>query len=138
MNIELFKQAVDKVRAHPEEWDQEWFERAENPCGTACCIAGHVVEISNVVPTVKTEDIDYSWATEYQHFSEAFDGSVPGLARRLLGITVEQARWLFDWKRTLRDFDAVITSGVVPDFDQEENALLEKRLAEQRDMDDGG
>ena len=37
MNKEPAYRALDYIKSHPEKWDQD------NYCGTACCIAGHVV-----------------------------------------------------------------------------------------------
>ena len=72
----LLATAVNHILAHPETWDQqEWH------CGTKHCIAGHCELLATGKETRYTSDI----------------------AQELLGITVAEADWLFDARRTLRE-----------------------------------
>lgn len=135
MNTELFGKALERIKANPRDWAQEFFDRSENPCGAACCIAGHVVELSNVIPTVLMMDVGGAiWA--WDPGSAEFEGTVPRIAQRLLEITDGQARWLFDHKRTLEDFERALRHG--PDeFDEEEDERLEEELTAAEEDEDG-
>jgi hypothetical protein len=92
-NLDLLDAVMDHIDQHPEEWNQgAWF------CGTAACFAGHSVLMNG-------------WGVVYDWGMVEKDGERAGverLARRLLGLTDEQADRLFDPGNTLDDLHSMV------------------------------
>lgn len=85
MNVERYKQVLAHIKAHPEEWDQENWE------GVPCCFAGHA-----------------------QRFSEAAGNRACFTTRQVakwwLKVSSNDADWLFNRERTIKDFEQFLAS----------------------------
>ena len=79
MNIELLKRAVNHIIEHPESWDQN---RWHSACNTKHCMAGLGQFLGGLTMSSATAEQD---------------------GRRVYGLTREDADWLFDGSRGLRD-----------------------------------
>lgn len=99
MNTSLLRRAVDHIKAHPEDWDQERFLPWPTSCGTRYCIAGHIVVLSGEFSGEFPAWLVNGWSRE---------DSVCQVARNLLGISNREAVRLFDASRTIADFELVI------------------------------
>ncbi len=102
--------AIVKEGALPNESDSRW---KEVECGTALCVAGHAANLSGYHPGAEKktdhntgeEYYELNWTyvfdTPYAHLqgnnTEANEASV--VARRELGVSTREARWLFDSTR---------------------------------------
>lgn len=83
-NLPLLRKVLDHIDAHPDEWDQRWWEQQQDPvritfyklpktCGTTRCVAGWV-----------------------QHFETgSVDDDVEEYAQEALGLTTFEAMTLF-------------------------------------------
>lgn len=78
MNVENFKKVLAQIEAHPETWDQTHWH-----CGTKHCFAGHAQNLARGI---------------------VWTGRTFGDARNYLGLTDNEAGYLFNIWRTLRDF----------------------------------
>lgn len=120
MNKERFNAALAAIQAEPETWEQgSWCPEMtqfmiKNPerfgvfptCDTACCIAGHVVAQAGV---------EYARAAYASNNWNDVDPSnrIPDIAQELLGLTEDEAEWLFDSERSLSEFVKVRELGSV-------------------------
>ena len=50
MNSELLRKIADRIERYPDSYDQNTYGRAEEGCGTVCCIAGHTLIESGYIP----------------------------------------------------------------------------------------
>ena len=108
MILENFKRVLAQIEAQPETWDQmNWHTPAkESPCGTAHCFAGLAEIFATGINPAKMNRIEPEKASLTTRRAIAY-----------LGITPDQARWLFDAARTLDDFRQVAETGVCPEED---------------------
>lgn len=86
------------------DWDQSvWHTNvlAEDGtrCGTAYCFAGWTVELSDRAQWIDPTDLMV--VVELEDATKPLETTVPVAARRLLGLTTEQANLLFDADNTL-------------------------------------
>jgi hypothetical protein len=89
VNIERLKTIVNHIKAHPETWDQSaWI------CETAYCLAGHAAVDAGYE---RGDDDNLDIAVK-----------VPFKAEKYLDLNKREARYLFDYERTIEDFDAFI------------------------------
>lgn len=84
MKIAIYQKALRHIEAHPELWNQE------NWCGTACCIAGHIV---------KNEGYN----------AESLGGHTPYIVTMLLKIETKEAAYIFSPLNTLEDLQEIET-----------------------------
>lgn len=77
-NLPLLRKILDHIDAHPEEWSQaNWFTPTE--CGTAFCVAGHAVAMTEGVIGIG------GW------MEPASGEGWQAAGRRALGLTAEEA-----------------------------------------------
>ncbi len=89
-----------RLAGERSEWDQtDWIKVTS--CGTSCCIAGRVVLTNGWKPI--DSGSSGMIANEYGVFREVDD-----VARELLGITHEEAYYLFLAENTLADVEEII------------------------------
>lgn len=105
LNKALLRKVRNKILRVPEAYDQHhWGKRAPTPCGTRACIAGHaLIESGFCTPLElnKTRRTDPKTGE-----ADWFD--VQEEARRLLGLSQDQASALFDpdgdnWKEPFEE-----------------------------------
>jgi len=92
LNKAMFKKVITRLRRlrHEKHYDQDtWAEKTK--CGTAACIAGHVVMLSNEYKAVLAEDNYYDCYTRDGKLSSFFTAG-----KRLLGLTDRQSGIVFD------------------------------------------
>lgn len=103
-DIELLDQALawaehSENQAGVPRWDQSTYLR-KTECGTACCIAGWVALHEGAQPILDSDgDPDSLMVTD----SDGHRQDIPVLARKALGLTYEQAGFLFWGDNTLED-----------------------------------
>jgi hypothetical protein len=91
MNHENLKRVIDHITANPETWNQDTFH---SYCGTKHCIAGHAQIMSGIpAPPRWTASVAANW----------------------LGITTEQAEYLFGHERTWDEILAFQQHGLPKD-----------------------
>lgn len=94
VNVALLREALAHITDHPERWDQAvWLQRW--PCGTAGCLAGHVVLLSPYADPFwegVTPNYDSAWRATLR--GEVLD--VDLVAQELLGIDRWDRERLFD------------------------------------------
>lgn len=83
MNKKLFNKVLDRIQLDPAGWDQSVYD-GHNGTNKVHCFGGWVVILDGQIITSSTDT-----------FNEAM---------RLLEITYNQAHWLFDTPRTIKDF----------------------------------
>lgn len=94
IDVDLLRDRLEYVTAHPEEHDQGWWG-VKRGCGTAYCIAGHVV-IARGYELEWGEMSDIGPDGEY--YAEIVRGtyhSISYIAQRELGLNAAQAVALF-------------------------------------------
>jgi hypothetical protein len=114
-NVPLLRKIREHIEAHPEEWDQgDW--RSNTACGTAYCFAGRAAHLDGaewlsadepacLVPDSGDlpDDLYYTCGTgKYM--------PVPARARRILGLTQDEARSLFNAPTVLSVVDDQLTA----------------------------
>ena len=129
-NAPLLLKTLAYIETHPEEWDQTvWF------CGSAACFAGHAVlldggKVSNDRWLLPREDDPPAdrW--------DARDGEVyvELRARRILGLTEEQAERLFASYNTLDELRAQVFR-LVGDIDKLSELIERLAVAAAEDED---
>lgn len=94
MNVENMRLVLQRLRSVPDEHftmsyyfrrDKHWapaVHASRWTCGTAACVAGHTIALL----ADESLFIDADWRTQVDVHEEA---------RKLLGLTVEEAEWLF-------------------------------------------
>lgn len=88
-DIARLRRVLAKIDAEPETWDQSRFA-VKTECGTACCIAGHIVLDSG-----GKLDLPGYMVGQDSPFTD--DGhSISRLAQTLVGITDKESNSLFD------------------------------------------
>lgn len=89
-------------------------------CGTACCVAGHAVTIAGAVwlddETLLADDGDDRWSLQEHTWVEETEDYVKGVdvstrAERILGLTHDEARALFEGSNTVENIREV--AGIV-------------------------
>lgn len=111
INWPLLDKVLDHIRAHPEQHVQRIFR-----CETGMCVAGWAAELSGrewAYPAGLTEAASlmlaepgdpFVWATaDDRRVVECFE-----VARELLGLTDEEAYWLFEAGNTLSDIERIV------------------------------
>jgi hypothetical protein len=105
---ELAQKVLDQITAHPELHTQLYFARKRNPCDTAMCVAGWAVQLDDpaavpvfspgfIIPTAMSEvQLGNGDVVDYAHAGQ-----------NALGITSDEAEYLFDEDRTT---DEVVTA----------------------------
>jgi hypothetical protein len=99
VNEDLLRRVLTYITEHPDEHDQAvWAARRD--CGTACCVAGHVVVMSGY-------ELDWSFDDEVTCDVVGLDDTIGTLAARLLNLTgaddADTASFLFAALNTLDD-----------------------------------
>jgi hypothetical protein len=84
MNHANFKTVLDHIKAYPDTWRQSDYWNSTLHCG--CFLA---------------------WA-------RMLSGSDYGGGYRWLELTQREHSWIYDYRRTLADFDAFLTHGGIP------------------------
>jgi len=124
----------ERIAAHPERLDQGWWVRVANPprhvprferedawtCGTTACAAGHSIILAGWRPVLE-DTADGLIAGRCYNVQPADNPSdivvyrkIQEVAREWLGLTTEQAKYLFDGRGTyvsvLAMLDALIAA----------------------------
>lgn len=121
VNKGLLKNTLDLIKLKPAEHDQaQWVTTAENStCGTTMCFAGHAAVLSGAaeIPDPKKHLID-NWYVgndgkylnyfDRQYMSSADATPVAKVAQRELGLTDEQADYLFGPDLDVEDLDDAV------------------------------
>jgi len=117
INVQLLDQTLAHIETHPREWDQATWR-----CGTTYCFAGRAVVIAGSRWVKRSDRYDYeseflladdddrAWAATASGLSCDANETihVADRARRLLGLTEEQADDLFAGPNTLDDLRAMV------------------------------
>lgn len=110
-NDELLARTLRHIIENPREWDQEsWAHRWEDEdklgrdvCGTAYCFAGTAVVLTGH-PIL--------WEGDHAFSDLVVDGDgveeVPGVARRELGLSADDAEWLFHPENSLTNLCDIV------------------------------
>lgn len=106
MNSKLLMAAFNQIVKDPKHWNQKMFaSRADNECGTAFCLAGHVLILMgygiqpNPRRMTRDDGDDFDFTRPYSHHIVEY----PLVdARKLTGLSEEQAMNLFirSWEIT--------------------------------------
>jgi hypothetical protein len=107
LNIPLLTKVLDHITANPLEWGQGVWA-TETECGTAACVAGWAVIMSG--HTLEFEDM-HMWdrltgrrLNTGPSARRTTDGEpIADVARRELGLNVDQSKYLFADHRDLDD-----------------------------------
>lgn len=130
-NVELARQTLEYIEAHPELWDQgNWARKTE--CGTAFCFAGHAVALAD--PTA-----EFDWFGALGEYAEAravrlADGqlqSIRVLAHKLLRLNTYSCDVLFEGTNTLEHLQEYVRQLSDPLFTSEDDLVCVNLHAEQ-------
>lgn len=93
LNIELFKKIREKIATTPDAYDQETYGRRNDyaPCGTAACIAGWACVLGEAEPLETVRSLHERYVSGDKEIVKR----IPSTAKRLLGLTQEEADVLF-------------------------------------------
>jgi hypothetical protein len=104
VNKDLLRETLAYIEVHPEEWDQrQWI------CGTSACFAGRACLLSGAQPcdwggkVVQPNDEEETGLVVAQDSDSTRAIGVGEMARRLLGLTDDQADRLFHLDNDLED-----------------------------------
>jgi len=118
INFELLAKAVQAIKDNPNHWNQDHWH-----CGTSHCLAGfiHLIETFKEKPLSETLRQMLHDLYPDTDLKEPIGGSIKGkcteeFARERLSITNDQAKWLFSYLRTIRDFEICLEVKFVPSF----------------------
>lgn len=102
-NVALLRQTLEYIKAHPQEWDQEFYR-----CETGMCFAGWAATLAGGVwaGPGDTEMV----AEPDDPADRTFDGRihVADRAERLLGLNAEQVEDLFTPDNDLDDLECYV------------------------------
>lgn len=97
IDVPLLRKELEFITAHPEHWNQDvWLEK-HTECGTVGCLAGNtLLHTDNVTcySNVRSRDVFYEPLGEWSWTWEA---------KKVLGLTIQQADKLFYEHNTLYD-----------------------------------
>jgi len=100
MNKTHFKKILNKIKADPDNWNQETWH-----CGTKHCIAGHAqIEMGRFDTDSQLEDTLENSETRAHAFYKN-ENTVKNDAREYLQMSYNHSKWLFSGIRTIEDFD---------------------------------
>lgn len=115
-NVDLLRLTLKHIEMAPCTWDQEHWRR-KAPCGTVMCFAGWACTLAggrwyaaadahlrDVLIAEQGDEEDYE--TTDVNGDEVV--SAADRARRVLGLTWEQANWLFVETNTLPDLHRIV------------------------------
>lgn len=105
VDIARLDRALAYIEAHPDEHNQRTWLKAAS-CGTAACLAGHVVmqEHPDGRPSPRGAYLsEGAWAYDFWELFDGTDIPVSHEAARLLGLDEEQADSLFNGSNTVDD-----------------------------------
>jgi hypothetical protein len=98
-NLDPLRRVLKKIDKEPGKWRQDRFG-FKTKCGTAYCVAGHVVAMSKLAMDW-IEDLDCAGAKEACKLK---DGRyIHDVAQELLGLTEDEAGWLFSAVNSRQD-----------------------------------
>jgi hypothetical protein len=104
-NLNLIREVLSVIKENPERWNQSIWMSSPEPkftCGTAMCVAGHAVSIS---------DLDIKWV--YSRWDKEYRGTledgrmIAKVAQELLGLTENEANTLFDANNTFAELKTI-------------------------------
>ncbi len=96
MNATNFNAVLDQIKAHPEKWGQNSYH-----CGTKHCFAGWAQILAGKYdPEVWRGRVCTASMEEYEALHDT--------AEEFLGISVNEACYLFSPDRTIEDFEAFL------------------------------
>lgn len=90
LNIPLFRKIHAQIESFPESHNQGSWE-----CGTSRCVAGWAVHLTTGQPVYATIGLHSATRKLVEELDVRDTGSIPAVARRLLGITADEAGRLF-------------------------------------------
>ena len=110
VNKKLLRKVLRYIKTHPKEWDQDiWGEK--KPCGTAFCFAGHALAMAGAKLRWSKPDED-GWqeldAVRFPH--RAYETNISRAAQRVLGLTGDQAGYLFGGSNTLKEIESIVSN----------------------------
>jgi hypothetical protein len=106
VNVPLLRKAIEWAEAEHARVDGQWYQatwRRESECGTSYCIGGYAAQVSGAVWSafpaflVAEPEDDPEWVTPDGYIE------VDNRARRLLGLTFNEADDLFNAGNTIVD-----------------------------------
>jgi hypothetical protein len=101
VNEKLLRRVVERIRARPEEWDQDSYE-GNTGCRTTRCVAGWAIALTHP-DKMSIYNVTYaermttlrSMGIEWKGSSEDIESMSHDYARLLLGLTDRQASTIF-------------------------------------------
>lgn len=91
----LAKNTLEMIAGRRDRtWDQDVWYDIDEECGTVCCVAGDAVLQTGLKIIADNANITFA------HIVDGVKLRVPCVARALLGLSLDQADWLFDADRT--------------------------------------
>ena len=126
-NAELLDAVIEQISKDKKHWDQgSWRDEpisADQPdlvtergkkvlpitCGTSFCFAGWAVQIGSETKP-KWANTYALWANSHDNLADIENGTITASdrARRLLGLTIEQAGALFSGSNSLREIKTYV------------------------------
>lgn len=101
-NVALLKQTLAYIEAHPEEWNQEVYH-----CRSAACFAGHAATLDGGEWMHANGEYLFARNDDPAYYTRMHEGGravwVFDRARRILGLTLDQALDLFCEENRLDD-----------------------------------
>jgi len=98
VNVPLLRKVLEKITAHPEEWDQADWARTDSECGTAFCLAGHTaLEAGHQVKWQPCRSMEEDFCPCGQMFATTVTTgeTISQVARRELGLSDQASQALF-------------------------------------------
>lgn len=109
-NAPLLKLTMDYINLFPEKHDQgDWVD----PCDSTMCFAGHAAILAGATFKKKIWDDEYEWMVDPETGKHARFGNdkreyIQYFAQRKLGLTTDEADYLFHHHRTREDLKKAV------------------------------
>jgi hypothetical protein len=116
INVDLLKRTLAYIEAHPDEWDQSMWATT-GVCGTTFCFAGTAVHLSGGRPyfdNLYSDDATDAYFVVPGSVPEAtgrpgeYENKYSTVARKLLGLDIDQGTELFDENNKLSDLRRIV------------------------------
>lgn len=132
VNVKLLRETLEFIKAHPNDWDQDFWRWMPDPedneperCGTVMCFAGWAAELGGCrwvakphqayAEYVQSNEADRRWLERNPDRGWAFATvkgrqavSVQVRAQRVLGLNDEQASLLFNGSNDLDVLEGIV------------------------------
>lgn len=120
-NVPMLRKIWEHINMHPEEWDQtSWGKKivekvlprdqrgrfttgSQTVCRTSFCVAGHAVNMAgiSILGENVSDVVQLHWTNERSVDGDRIE--IRQYAAHILGLTGEEANYMFSAKNTLRD-----------------------------------